>query len=278
MNARRIVLDLLSAAPDGELRLDQLCRGAEVMGVKETAVRVALTRLTSEGRAGRVRRGVYRVDQRAGGISAAVRGWRTLEESIVRWTGAWVGALVPAQGGPRVLACHDLLEGLGGVRRFHDGASLFVRPDNLEGAVDGARRKLEGLFGHEAVRVFGMAELAPRDAAGCKRSFECEALNQRYLRGHAELARIRLELEQRPVEDAAATSFVVGGDAISTLLRDPLVPASWIDAPARRRYFAEVRRFDRFGRGVWARVLGLRAERTACAPANLQARVEGGWS
>ncbi len=61
MNARRFVLDLLSAAPSGALRLDQISRGAAVMGVGTTAVRVALTRLTTEGRVSRVRRGVYQV-------------------------------------------------------------------------------------------------------------------------------------------------------------------------------------------------------------------------
>jgi hypothetical protein len=56
-----------------------------------------------------------------------------------------------------------------------------------------------------------------------------------------------------------------------------LVPASWIDGAARRRYFAEVRRFDRVGRRLWTSVLGLSEPRGSRAPAELQARVEGAW-
>ncbi len=278
MNARRFVLDLLSAAPEGELRLDQISRGAEVMGVRQTAVRVALTRLTSEGRARRVRRGVYCVDASGDGIAAAVRGWRVLEASVVRWSGAWVGALLGSAGGGGASPDRGLFEGLGGLRRFRDDAALYVRPDNLEGGVEGARRRLRALFGGAAVQVFGVSDLAPSDLDRCKQAFECEALNRRYAEGQRELARARAELERRSVEDAAAAAFVRGGEAISILLRDPLVPASWIDAPARRRYFAEVRRFDRFGRGLWATVLGLSTRGAARAPADLQARVEGAWS
>jgi phenylacetic acid degradation operon negative regulatory protein len=277
VNARRFVLDLLSAAPSGELRLDQISRGAVVMGVGPTAVRVALTRLTTEGRVFRVRRGVYQVATGQGGVAAVVRDWRAREACVVRWSGAWVGVLEADSTDVKGGLDRGLLEGLLGLRRLREGTALYVRPDNLQGGVDGMRRRVGALCEGAAPHVFGMMDLSARDLEWCKGAYACGSLDAHYEEGRRELERVRRGFEHRPVEEAAGEAFVRGGAAISLLLRDPLVPASWIDGAARRRYFAEVRRFDRVGRSLWTSVLGLSEPRGSRAPAELQARVEGAW-
>ena len=104
--------------------------------------------------------------------------------------------------------------------------------------------------------VFELHCCDAQDIDRCRQAFLVD-FDGHYARRTRALARMRLKVAKLPMEQAAATSFKIGSAAITEVLSDPLLPASWIDGQARRAWFAEVRRFDAVGRRIWGRLLEL---------------------
>lgn len=267
MNARRFVLDIFAAAPDGALRLSQLLRGAEVLEIRPTAVRVALTRLVREGTLARVGRGRYRATRAGEGVATLVGRWREREALTRRWSGGLLAMSGPIDGDSarRVM-------GLAGLRPRWPDVAMWVRPANLVGGAGALRQTvasaLDGSTPNGSWSVFSMQDCTTSDIEACRTAFT-DALGVDYVTRAESLESERRELAAAPLAEAAARSFQVGGAAISQVLLDPLLPASWLDAGARRRWFAEVRRFDVAGRRVWDQLLGLEEARPRRGPAEL---------
>src|SRR5512146_2805530 len=131
MTAKRIVLELLSAAPDHESSSAALVACGELLGISENNVRVTLARLVAAGTLDTTGRGTYRLTTP---ITEHVTGWRELAQLVRRWGGGEASRdRVAARRRRRAL---DLL----GFRPLARG--LEVRPDNLAGGVPALRDRL----------------------------------------------------------------------------------------------------------------------------------------
>ena len=136
-------------------------------------------------------------------------------------------------------------------RRLH-AAGLALRPDNLEGGVEDARRRLERLGLAAPARVFQIREL---DAASERRArglWDARALRAGYRATIATLEASAARLPRLAREAAMAESFRLGGAAIGSIVLDPLLPEPLLDASELDALIAAMRRYDRLGRRVWA--------------------------
>ena len=140
--AKSLIVDLLSTLRRGSMPVRALVSAAELFGIPENNLRVALARLRARGTVERDERGRYRLGTRAEATRREVAAWRRRHEAIRPWDGRiWVGLLSPAAKRHPTALTRALR--LLGFRKLLPG--LDIRPDNLEGGIALARERLFAL-------------------------------------------------------------------------------------------------------------------------------------
>ncbi|AGC61135.1 putative regulatory protein [Mycobacterium liflandii 128FXT] len=220
MTARSVVLSVLLGAHPAWASVSELIRLTADFGIKETALRVALTRMVSGGDLIRSADG-YRLSDRL--LARQARQDEAMRPRVRPWQGNWHLVIVTSVGtDARTRAAlrttmHD--------KRFAElREGVWLRPDNLdlELAADVAER----------VRVLTARDDAPAELAGQLWDLtEWAGVGDRLLGEMAEMA----EAADIPGQFALAAAMV------RHLLSDPmlpeeLLPAKWPGAQLRSAY------------------------------------------
>jgi phenylacetic acid degradation operon negative regulatory protein len=250
-NPRRLVLRLLLATRGAPLTAREAVVACGLFGIRENAARVALARLGAAGLVEPVERGAYRLTPHAAGFATEIAAWRDAERGLRRWTGGYVavhcGAL--ARADRTALRRRERALSLLGMRELEP--DLHLRPDNLDGGVEAARRRLLslGLDAQAAVFLAGTFDAGRETRA--RTLWDGRSLSAGYAKTRAELERWLGQSSRLSPEAAARESFVMGDRAIRQLVFDPLLPEPLVDVDARRAFIDALRRFDATGRGIW---------------------------
>lgn len=248
--APELILDFLMAN-ETALSSHVLCRAGAVMGVSETAVRVALTRLCEQGKLRQPARGVYAISPASRALFHDVDAWRRKETHMAAWNGGWVAVhdTLVQRSDKTAWRHHCLALALRGFAQFEPG--LHLRPDNLEGGVEALRARLAGLGLSPRATVFrltGLDEARHRQAMGL---WKVDALARQYgalaaaLDAHTEVVRQDGEL------DVLRESLLLGRAAIGLLVRDPLLPPELMAVEARQVLTASAARYQDAARRLW---------------------------
>jgi len=250
--AKSLTLDLLSSLRGGSLPVAALVAGAELFGIEENALRVAIARLLASARIARDERGRYRLGAAAEAVDRRVLGARSAEERTVRWHGGWwlvhAGTLTAARSPGRRRRTQALR--LLGFESL--GPRLAVRPDNLRLSLSELRDELCALGLERDALIVRASEVDAGSEARARRLWRHEALGTSYRRLLAELAASEARLAALPEPAAMVESFLVGGRAIRQLALDPLLPEPLAPEALRREVARALRRYDRAGRRAWA--------------------------
>jgi phenylacetic acid degradation operon negative regulatory protein len=246
-----LILSLLLAAQGEPLTAREAVVACDLFGIRENAARVTLARLSTAGLVEAVGRGTYRLTPRAAGFATEIATWRDAEKRLRKWSGQYVaahcGAL--ARGDRTALRRRDRALRLLGLRELEP--DLYLRPDNLEGGVDEARRRLQslGLDGEATVFLAGGFD-AEREARA-RGLWDGRALSAGYAKTRAGLERWLAQAGKLDPDVAARESFLMGDHAIRQLVFDPLLPEPLVDVDSRRAFVDVLRRFDAAGRTLW---------------------------
>jgi phenylacetic acid degradation operon negative regulatory protein len=257
-----LILDLLGAGR-GAWQARQLCRAGAVMGIAESAVRVALTRLVSDRKVERCGRGEYRLNRSGPPLSRAVDAWRQKEAEAVPWNGEWVavhdaGVL---RSDKTAWRHHHLALSLRGFVEFHPG--LRIRPDNFTGGVPAEGARLEELGLSRSALVFRLTGLdAARQLAACK-SWDVLAIANEYRQLRTALRESRKRLGRMPLEQAVRESLLAGRTVIAHLVRDPMLPAELMSPRLRQQLVEETRQYQDYAVRQWRRWLAAPATTSA---------------
>jgi phenylacetic acid degradation operon negative regulatory protein len=217
MTARSVVLSVLLGAHPAHARAGELVRLTSDFGIKETTLRVALTRMVGAGDLIRSADG-YRLSDRL--LARQRRQDDAIDPRVRPWSGEWVTLIVTSVGGDARTraalrtAMHD--------KRFGElREGVWMRPDNLELDLD---PEIDARVRVLRARVDDAAELAGElwDLPGWAET------------GH------RLLDEMAAAPDIPAR-FVVAAATVRHLLTDPvlpdeLLPADWPGARLRAAY------------------------------------------
>jgi phenylacetic acid degradation operon negative regulatory protein len=252
--ARSLILNTLLATEGRGQTVRAAIASCALFGIRENSVRVALVRLAAEGLIEPAGRGAYRLGPRAAALAEDVVTWRTAEERVRDWNGAWIAVHVGALGRSdrAALRTRERALNLLGLRELDRG--LHVRPDNLADGVAGVRDRLAKLGLDDDAAVFVASDFDADREARARRLWDGRALTRAYRSTRLELERW---LDRRDVVDprlAARDAYLLGNDAIRLLVFDPLLPAPLVDVDERRALAATVRRVDEAGRAVWRRL------------------------
>jgi phenylacetic acid degradation operon negative regulatory protein len=250
--AKSLILDLLSTVPSKSMPVRALIAAGGLFGIDANAIRVAAARLVSEGLVESDERGAYRAAPKAEALLAYVADWRTVEDRVRAWDGAWIGALtsaLPRSQRARVRASERALHYLG----FRDlGTGLAIRPHNLADGTRASRERLAALGLDPRVAVFEIRNAATAFEESARGLWDTERLNRRYRDLRATIEASAARVARLPKPKAMAESFLVGGSAIRALVLDPLLPEPLVSVADRRRLVAAMKGYDRLGRQCWS--------------------------
>jgi phenylacetic acid degradation operon negative regulatory protein len=256
VTAKQVLLEVLSAHRGTErpVPVRFLVRAAAIFGIADNSVRVALARLCAEERLESPARGLYRLGAGARPLHERVVSWRSLEDLVGPWDGAFIG--VHTAGLPRterpVVRTRERALALWGFRTLVPG--LEVRPANLRMGVDGVRKRLHQLGLDVGAPVMRLDALGPLDAQA-RRLWDGAQLARTYRNATARLTQSLSRLDALPLEDTVRESFLLGREAIRVLVKDPLLPEPLVRAEERQRLAHTMRRYDREGHALWRRFL-----------------------
>ncbi len=267
--AKSLILDLLSTLRRGAMPVRALVEAAELFGIGENSLRVALARLRAAGLVERDERGQYALGARAQAIQQQVTTWRQLEARIRPWRRGWIGVQSGAHSRSdrpalrrRTRALHLL-----GFRKLVPG--LELRPNNLAGGVPAVRTLVHTLGVEPNALVFAVSELDEDAEQRAHELWDVTGLCTAYEKTQRELEASAERLPSLERNAAMVESFLLGGRAIRQLVLDPLLPESIAPVAPRRALLEALRRYDRLGRACWAGRLGGSAKTPRSTPANL---------
>jgi phenylacetic acid degradation operon negative regulatory protein len=253
--AKSLALDLLSTLAGGTMPVSALVQAAELFGIAENSVRVALARLLAAGQIERDERGRYRLGAQAAPIDRRVTSWRRLGERIRSWDEGWL-AVHSAGLPPRAaeLRRRERAMRFLGFRELAMG--LAVRPDNLRGGAASVREELRSLGLPAGPLVFELGGLDPATDARARSLWDVAALCGGYRQALGDLDESEKRLQVATEEAGMVESFLLGGRVLRQLVLDPLLPAPLVDERERRALVESMRAYDRLGRNAWAGFLG----------------------
>jgi phenylacetic acid degradation operon negative regulatory protein len=252
-SAKSLTLELLSTLAGGTMPVGALVEAAELFGIQENALRVALARLLAGSQVERDERGRYRLGAQAQPIDRRVTSWRRAAERTRPWDGAWLG-VHNAGLGPR--PAERQARRRGRALRFLGFETLVpglaLRPDNLRGGVDAVRQELAGLGLEAGALVFELGGLDPATEARARGLWDVTALCGGYRQSLGDLAASEQRLQLASEAQAMVESFLLGGRVIRQLVLDPLLPEPIVPTSERDALVEAMRRYDRLGRTCWA--------------------------
>ena len=268
------MLGLLSTLRRGSMPVRALVEAAALFGIAAGSVRVALTRLLADGLVERDERGEYRLGASAEPVRRRVAAWRDLSSQLRAWSGAW-NAVFEARAPARLAQRRSrrALELLG-FRPLRRG--LRLRPDNLAGGLPRLREQLAELGLAPGAVVCELRELDALSEARARALWDGEALVASYRRHAREIEASARRLRTRSAEQAMVESFRVGGAALRTLAKDPLLPEPIVPARERDALIAAMHDYDALGRASWAAFLARHGVAHRAAPVDSRALARGG--
>jgi phenylacetic acid degradation operon negative regulatory protein len=257
VTAKRILLQLLSAAAPAEAPASVLVQAAALFDVSETNVRVTLARLVAAGTLELTGRGMYRLGEEAQALTRQVTSWRELEKQVRKWDGAWACVHLGGLGRTdrAALRRRERALRLLGFRTL--GPGLEVRPDNVEGGVTALRERLVALGLDEAAIVLRASELDARTDAGARALWDGKKLTTGYRQTRERIDRWLVAVQDLAPEVAAREAFTFGGDVLRQILFDPRLPEPLVDVAERRAMVEAAKRLDSAGRRLWHRLFGM---------------------
>ncbi len=248
--APQLVLDLLSAS-GSPLSVRTLCRAGALVGVNESAIRVALNRLVEQGKISNQARGQYTMHSNKPALSRIIDDWQHKTVRAVSWDGSWLGvqdASVP-RSDKTAWRHHNLALSLSGFRLLQLG--LHVRPNNLAGGIDAMRNQLLELGLSSQSMVFRLDDLDPQRHKQALSLWEVRELTSEYQQIQKALQTSSQNLRSSDLDTSVRESILLGRAVIRRLLRDPLLPAEIVPMQYRQALADDMKVYQNNAKRYW---------------------------
>lgn len=247
---RSVVLDLFAAYPGAAFSSSELTRAGAVFGHSPTAIRTAVARLRQEARLQAPSRGLYVAGDRKDPWRERIEQWTQIERRRSAWSGGWLMAAGrPSQVARTVWRATLRALDLEGFRQTRQG--VWLRPDTLAGGVEACRERLLA-YGAAASLLTGEVNRLDADTTEAVRPLwntaDIALRRQRLLE---RLYGSRDRLAALPLDEAAREALLVGRAAVREIVRDPLLPVEWEQAPSLQILVEAMIPYNQAGQDVW---------------------------
>lgn len=251
MTAKRLVLSLFAALNEHSLPISRLITGAEIFGIEEAAVRVAINRLVKEKLLSSIERGTYFVGDNGKVLYEASRAWERQNEKLLEWNGNWFCVHTSHLGRSDRKALRQRLRAfrLWGFAELEEG--FWVRPANLALSCEQLAIELKELgLGDEAVILLA-SELLSKNSRFADGLWDRQHLEKSYVTALDAMSHSQSKLKSLPLFEASREVFEIGAAVVSVLTDDPLLPPEYVDADLRRQVHSSMLEYDSLGKVIW---------------------------
>lgn len=250
-NARILIMDLLFADPEIVIHTKQFVIAAQLFGITENNIRVALTRLSSEALIESAGRGIYRLTEGAKEISEPVAHRAGGLKLTTKWAGDYMAVHTGSLGRAdrTALKRRERTLRLSGFRELQ--SDLFIRPNNLAESFESTRTHLIKNGLDASVVMFVATQFDEQSAIGMNALWDKEVLNVRYKKISQQIQSWFNIVDQLELGVAARESLLIGRQAIPLMMTDPLLPEPFIDSALQQQFFNDVKRLDLKGHQLW---------------------------
>ena len=257
LNVRHLIVDLLIASDGVALTIRQLLLAANLFEFSDNSIRVAVTRLSSDGIIESAGRGRYQLTAQWQRWASDMRKRKQEMQPIKPWTRDYLAVFTGALGRVDRTALKRRERALRqyGFRELEMG--LFIRPDNLAETFEQSFSQLQ-INGLEPEAVmFRMSHVDANTSQKITNLWHSEALNQTYASISHKIQVWLAQCDQCDVEQAARESLLLGREAIPLLTHDPLLPPPFIDENIRDQFVRDVQQLDQVGQRLWQQFYAL---------------------
>jgi len=179
-------------------------------------------------------------------VNDFVEGWRDGEERRRPWTERRFLMVHLNAATDRDAWVLDAL----GFRQLKD--SIWARPDNLIRSHEAILTLMKQLGSSDDLFLASNVNLSSNDEVALINCYDTDALTERYIELSAKLNESEGRLLGMPRVDALKESFMLGGEAIQVLAKDPLLPDEVQPGASRFELWKTMLRYDKTGRDIWA--------------------------
>lgn len=251
INARSLITDLLLASEGKVISIKEMILAAKLFGLTENGIRVAVTRLASEGIIVAAERGVYQLSEQSLEWATVMLNRKTgLKETKV-WNQHYLCVLTGSLGRIDRTALKRRERALKsyGFRELEQG--VFVRPDNLAISLQDMLKDMNRIGLESAAKMCQVLSFDSKTTASIQNLWQTENLNQNYEKYSHIIQHWLSRLPALGLEDAARESLLLGRQTISLLMNDPLLPESFVNVKARKQFELDVKQLDATGQLLW---------------------------
>ena len=254
LTPKNIIVDLLRMTRQRSVSSKSLVDTGELFGFNANAIRVTLTRLVSNGILESDTRGYYRLAKKTDPISSYIEDWRIGEERRQdSWDRqSWLLCHLPKK--PLRAARSRTLKALRflGFREGMD--NLWVRPANLQYDFAAIDSLLQHLGLEPAANLMISAQLRENTIKRWHHQlWNTKALDFGYREGMRKIEQSQKHLATLSNREAMAETFIVGGEAIHILVKDPWLPDEIFTTEERAKLHKMMLEYDEVGREIWSK-------------------------
>lgn len=253
LSPKNVMLDLLRMTRHQPISTKSLVETGTLFGFNSNAVRVALTRLVSQGMVESDERGLYRLSLSTNPMNQLIEDWRKGDARRVNWSDqSWLVC--------HLSKCPNRSERNHSVKAlsfqgFKEGLdNLWVRPNNLALPFDELLERLNFLGLENNAALFSTRDIDGAIAERWRHQlWNPTNLKRAYRESLAKLKKSEKKLLKMPTREAMIESFYLGGEAIHILVKDPLLPDEIFQCEDREHLCETMLHYDTVGRSIWAK-------------------------
>lgn len=254
LTPKNLIVQILSAGSGQVVSVEDFIRIGKLFGFKSNAVRVALARLVKYSVIENDKRGFYYLHSSHNPKDEWISQWRLGLKRIRPWNGSWLGAsflsrisIKERQKNFKILHRFGFLEGIHGI---------WIRPDNLRTPLLKLRQILYGMGLTQNMELFVCRDFSSLLVDRWKSQlWPLEKLQKQYQYLLKALEKSQKKYPKVKVEQALVETFILGGEVIYTLARDPLLPEEIVSQDLLNELTRAMLNYDQLGRRLWKRQL-----------------------
>lgn len=253
---KTIILDVLRLTRCTYCPAAKLIAVGELFDFKVNAMRVALTRLLASGRIETDGSGGYRLSSQTDLLSDYIEQWRIGDLRRRDWRkDDWLMVLLPSNPDRAMRSLSQTTLSFFGFRKAQ--AKVWVRPNNLHPSLNELRTLYQGHGLEREALMFKASDIPyPQQFIWESTLWNTETLEFNYEKQLAKLAKSSQRLAGLKLKDALRESFIIGGETINLLVKDPLLPDEMFCTTRREELRQAMCEYDACGHKIWKQFMG----------------------
>jgi len=253
---KTIILDVLRLTRGGYCQSAKLIAVGELFDFKASTMRVALTRLLAAGKIEADGSSGYRMNPNTDLLSDYIEQWKLGDLRRGEWQkDNWLMVLLPSNPDRAIRTLSQTTLQFFGFRKARN--NVWVRPNNLLPILNDLRALYQLVGLEQEALLFKAADIPyPEQFIWESTLWNTEELQFTYEQQLIKLAKSKARLDNLEINSALRESFMIGGQTINLLVKDPLLPDEMFCTPKREELRHAMCDYDACGHKIWTQFMG----------------------